>query len=126
MLLSGQTKESEGIPKTKFVILMYKFILLLFTAFVIQSCTISNEKIENESWKLSSAKPVVQQVAIPSTLFFKTKKYNTSLRNDTIFIDDMPWGIITDRRCGIGSIRQDQIDVLVLNSNYDVLTYVAY
>lgn len=103
---------------------MFKKILtgLFLLVLLFQSCGLSNRDIENNYWKLSdirrgdTTKMLMHQV---DHISFGESRYYF-LQKDTIYRDNLPYGVIIDRNKGLST----SIEIIIIGS-LDTLRYVA-
>jgi hypothetical protein len=98
---------------------MFKNLLLILFITILQSCSISDKKIEEQGWKLLSDH--ISSVC-PSSFHFAT---SAILKGDTIYVEDKPCAIIIKRKWGIPTLYSDEIEVVDIETK-NRLTYVAY
>lgn len=97
------------------------FVSLLFIT-ILQSCGLSNREIEDHYWKLSEMrrgnpeKPLLHRV---DHIAFNESKYYILVK-DTIYRNDKPYAVITDRQKGTST----SIEIVIIGS-LDTLRYVA-
>ena len=104
---------------------MYKLIVFLFIAFIIQSCTVSQKDIESQGWKLSDTRPASNRIdSLETGRDILDFRGDMNLKGDTIFKGDIPSAVIIDRKTGFPFFESNSIEVVDLVTK-DTLRYVA-